>query len=346
MEDQKIFVLIPSGTSGGHESLHQMVSILNDHGADAYVYYPDQEDAAEVPEKFKKYNVKIAENIEDVAENILVVSELCTNHLYRYKNIQKVIWWLSWNFYAENEKWMNRGVMDRIIHGEWKSAARLMKKRALGMGKVFSFGEDKNDIFHFFNCEYIKENLQKRGVEEENMMYLCGPISEHYFTAKKDRKKEAVLVYNPAKGLAYTNSILEMVRQQRPELEIVPIKNMTPEQIVQLLARAKVYIDFGYFPGPERIPREAVTMRCNIITSTEGSAGNDEDVKIPRVHKFDINTANKQDIVNAIFDRMDHYERYVSDYDVYREKVLQQRTLLEKNILQHFGIASVKDEEA
>lgn len=337
MSKQKIFVLVPKGNSGGHESLHQMVAILNDNGQNAYVYYPEQKDSPVVPEKFRKYHVKIAREIEDTSENILVVSELCTNYLYLYKKIGKVIWWLSWNFYAENEKWMNRGVFDRILHGELKSAARYMKKCMTGMGRVFSFQEDTNDIFHFYNCEYIRKNLEERGVKNENMTYLCGPISEHYFVHKFNREKENILVYNPAKGLEYTKKILELVKEKRPELEIVAIKNMTPEEIVTLLGRAKVYIDFGYFPGPERIPREAVTMKCNILTSTEGSAANDEDVKIPRTHKFDIHVTKKEVIVEAVFELMDHYEKYVSDYDAYREKVVQQRNLLSETILKHFA---------
>lgn len=214
MSYKKIFVLVPSGSSGGHESLHQMVSILNENGQDAYVYYSEQKENPKIPEKFKKYTIKVAENIEDNSENILVVSELCTNYLYLYKRIKKVIWWLSWNFYAENEKWMNRGVFDRIVHGEWKSAARFMKKRLTGMGKVFSFQKDTNDIFHFYNCEYVRKNLEERGVQKENMCYLCGPISEQYFTKEIHVEKEDILVYNPAKGYEYTKEILETCKER------------------------------------------------------------------------------------------------------------------------------------
>lgn len=333
---KKIYVLVPDGTSGGHESLHQMVSILNDNGRDAFVFYPDQDGAGAIPEKFRSYHIKVASEIEDNEENTLVVSDLCTNYLYQYKHIQKVIWWLAWDFYEANAAWLNRGVMERLKHGELKGAAQILKRRVQGTATVFSFKEDKNEIFHFYNCEYIRNHLLSRGVREENMMYLCGPISEHYFSDHEKVVKEDIIAYNPAKGFEYTEQIINLIKKQRPEVEIVAIKGMTPNQIVDLLNRAKVYIDFGFFPGPERIPREAVTMMCNIITSTDGAAANDEDVKISKELKFDKQTADKQVIVDAILERIDHYEQHVSEYDAYREKVAKQRELLSENILKHF----------
>ena len=64
-------------------------------------------------------------------------------------------------------------------------------------------------------------------------------------------------------------------------LDWVPIENMTPREVGELLASAKVYVDFGEHPGRDRIPREAALAGCVVITGTRGSAGNGIDIPIP-----------------------------------------------------------------
>ena len=43
-------------------------------------------------------------------------------------------------------------------------------------------------------------------------------------------------------------------------------------QIIQILSRSKIYIDFGFHPGVDHLPREAAILKNCIITNKEGSA--------------------------------------------------------------------------
>ncbi len=38
------------------------------------------------------------------------------------------------------------------------------------------------------------------------------------------------------------------------------------------MRKAKLYIDFGYHPGKERMPREACLLDCCLIIGKDGSA--------------------------------------------------------------------------
>lgn len=87
---------------------------------------------------------------------------------------------------------------------------------------------------------------------------------------------------------------------------------------------AKAYLDLGVFPGPERIPREAITSYCNIITSTMGSCNNDEDVPIPSNYKFDIKRKNIKRIAKKLVDITINYEKYNCDFEQYRKKSKKQ----------------------
>lgn len=338
---KKIYVVVPGGSSGGHETLHQLVSILNNMGKQAYAYYLVNKKNPSIPEKFSDYHIKIAKVIEDKEENILIVPEIHTDYLYRFKKIRKIIWWLSWDFYlATCDKLLRRHLktFNKEKLNIWlSSAAKIIVKKIIGWDRTFQFGTDKNEIFHFYNCEYVKQELISRGVKEENTMYLCGPISDIYFSQEQELEKEDIIVYNPAKGYEYTKGIIELLKLERKDILIVPICNMTPAEIVEILKRAKVYIDFGFFPGPERIPREAVTMKCNIVTSLYGSAQNDIDVMVPRNHKFDIEIIQKEVIVKEILEMLDSYEKYVEEFEPYRKKVREQRNCIKKNIEKFFS---------
>jgi hypothetical protein len=98
------------------------------------------------------------------------------------------------------------------------------------------------------------------------------------------------VVYNPAKGIHYTN---EIIRRAGQTLQIVPIGKglngqvrMTNHEVTNLLRRAKVYIDFGPHPGMDRLPREAALAGCIVITNRDGAAGYDVDVPLPNEFKF------------------------------------------------------------
>lgn len=165
-------------------------------------------------------------------------------------------------------------------------------------------------------------------------MYLCGPLNKSFFEkakAIKGEKRENIILYNPKKGKEFTQKLISAAKERGLDAEFKPIQGMTPDQITELMSRSKIYIDFGNFPGPERIPREAVTMGCNIITSKNGAAANEIDVPIPEKLKFEDKEENIPDIITTLQDMLMDYDGYYHYYDAYRKKVVDQIELLQKN---------------
>lgn len=341
---KKIYFVAPEGDStGGVETLHQAVSCINDAGGDAYVVYCkniwDHEylikEPVEIQEKFKQYNIKVAQHIDDSKENLLIVPEIFTKFCYQFKKIQKAIWWLSWNFYED------RSFQIRALH--------FMRKRGLpdflaSMGVVwytltkgwqFDFGLDKNKYRHFYNCEYIHQLLISKGIREENTMYLCGMIRDDYLEAEIDlTKKENIIIYNPAKDKRkFAEKVFFANNLDKRGYKIIPIEKMNPVQIKEMMGKSKVYLDFGFFPGPERMPREAVVMGCNLITSNIGAAANDIDVPIPTKYKFAPTDENIAFIGVQIIELMENFESHHKEYNKYRTKVKEQKPLFYKNII-------------
>lgn len=327
-------------TTGGPETLHQIADTLNNHGIETeMVYYSPK--SSNVPDRYEKYNVKVANKIIDSQQNFLIVPESLTYVLSKYKKIRKCIAWLSVDNYLYSlpltlVKW-------RMKENKWPAFLfpvafmALMAKGKIHFG-VFRFNSPNQQIYHAYNCEYAREYLKKRGIKEEKTIYICGPLNETFFNKPEKSERENIILYNPTKGVAFTRKIIDYCILKKLNAKFTPIQNLTPDEIKLLMSKAKIYIDFGEFPGPERIPREAVIMGCNIITSRNGAAGNEIDVPIPDQFKFNDCIDNIPQIYTSIVELLNNYELYYSSYERYREKVIKQRPQLINNTLALIGM--------
>jgi hypothetical protein len=327
-------VLSKKNTSGGGESLHQLVNKLRYYGADAYIFYFDKTNS-KVSNPFDYYNNVVAEKIEDKKGNTVIVPEVYSGFLDSVKYAKRIIWWLSVDFYEQSTpRNVARHFLEKkrlplfltnivLIYG-WLSNRHAMMQRF--SFKKIDFKKEK-DIYHYYNCEYARQKLINLGIEKKNMAYLCGPISNVHFNKKKKVHKENIIAYNPKKGLKFTEEVIKFSKAKGYNFKFEKIENMSPSEVNELLAKAKIYIDFGYFPGPERIPREAVLADCIVITSKIGAAGNSIDVPIPEEYKFDRSSENLNSIVKILADCLEDYSSLYYVFEDYRIKVKEQLTL-------------------
>lgn len=347
--DSRVFIACPYHKTGGPKSLHQLANQLINYGIDVYmIYYHSGIFTGENNILFSFCRAKVATNILDSETNILIVPETETILLERYTEIKKVIWWLSLDFYFSSSL---KGAVKQAVRQ--KGLPRVIEPAMFlkffindrDCFKHLKKIEAKNlpNYYHLYNCEYEKEYLLKQNVSTSKMSYLCGPLEEEFLNLDFEEirsYKKNIIAYNPAKmDMAFLKKVKNSLKNLNDSIEYVAIENMTREQVFNALKSAKVYIDFGFFPGPERMPREAVSLYCNIITSTEGSAGNDDDVMIPREFKFNIKDKNSVGKVsNLINDMVRDYDNYVKYGDSYREKVRNQITGFSNQIEEIFEL--------
>lgn len=336
-----IYIVSPYYKTGGPKSLHQLANVLVEKKYDVYmVYYCNGEyiKADSILFDFCKAKITEKEAIIDKSENKIIVSEYDTGILLDFKQLEKYVWWLSLDYYRCNKLYyysylkLRKKSLPKILLPFAMIYKGMIKKDK--RGKYLKFNEFKN-MKHMYNCEYIHRYLLKKGIPEENTSYLCGPLEENYNNINKENIlefKENIVLYNPAKiNKKFLRKIYREVNYMDKTIKFIPIQNMTRDEVYNTLKKAKVYIDFGYFPGPERMPREAVSLYCNIITSKLGSAANDIDVPITDNYKFEMNNQNVYKVANLIIKMCNNYEQYINDFDVYRIKVKSQIDNFEKN---------------
>lgn len=338
------YILSHKVFTGGPESLHQLGNSLRKQGVNAKIYYVD--DHLPLPKRLEEYavpNVHSLSEIIDVEENILIVPEDCIEYFKYFKKIKKCIWWLSLHYYLvkSNPNYLIRYCLPQLP--KWMYIFPRIYISMKGSSKNDYYIPIPNDgVFHLYNCEYVRQYLMNCNIPKTNTYYLCGPIESIYFEEESTQSKENIVIYNPKKGIKFSKKIIKELNAR--DVKTIPIQNMSAQEIKMTMAKSKIYMDFGFFPGPERIPREAVLMNCNLITSLCGSAENDIDIPIPRYLKYDIYDKEAiRKIVSKIEDMLINYESEIDLYDKYRDNVILQRNTFDMRvgqIIHHFGLKS------
>eukprot|EP00557_Chaetoceros_sp_GSL56_P000478 CAMPEP_0176489220 /NCGR_PEP_ID=MMETSP0200_2-20121128/7161_1 /TAXON_ID=947934 /ORGANISM="Chaetoceros sp., Strain GSL56" /LENGTH=479 /DNA_ID=CAMNT_0017886325 /DNA_START=357 /DNA_END=1793 /DNA_ORIENTATION=- len=211
----------------------------------------------------------------------------------------------------------------------------------------------RRDILHLYQSEYARQYIMKHLNHDNNDMTattqsLVFPMTEYIpFRHRQPHPqpqpecRDLEILYNPLKGLHYTD---EIRKRSGKKFQFTPIssssnssstseqgnynnKRLSPTEVVQLLRRGKVYIDFGNHPGMDRLPREAAMAGCIVITNKEGAAYYDKDVPIPNQYKFE--TFHVERIHDLLRDCIVNYEKRVHDFDAYREWIGQQESQME-----------------
>lgn len=189
----------------------------------------------------------------------------------------------------------------------------------------------KYAAFHLAQSEYARVFLNKNGVN--NVGVLGDYLHESFLNVQVDEKlKQDIVAYNPKKGYNFTKKLIN----KSPNIKYVPIENMSREDVVELLKKAKVYIDFGFHPGKDRIPREAAYLKCCVISNKRGSANFSKDVPIGEDFKFEESIHNLNLIIQKIEDCFNNYTENLANFDFYRRDIKNQEYDFDEQIRKFF----------
>lgn len=321
-KDTSVFYIIcPANYStGGPLLLHQLAYKLISKGYKAMMYYYKTENCDlnnPVHENYKKFNIPYVLEVDDNSNNIIVIPEVFPEYIFDYKNIQRVIWWLS---------------VDNFLLTHSKKPSFSLK-RFLGLKEKRYYYNFKNKPkhYHWVQSTYAVNFLKKKKVKDA--MYLSDYLDDVFLNDVKNLdfknlNKQNNIVYNPSKGIEITQELINFA----PNFNWIPIQNMTPAEVKNLLLTSKVYIDFGNHPGKDRIPREAAVSGCVVITNKKGSANYFEDVTIEELYKFEDVLSNKEKFVNLIDDVFLNFPDHSDKFEAYRKLLFNEESKFESDL--------------
>ncbi|RZL68786.1 MAG: hypothetical protein EOO93_03380 [Pedobacter sp.] len=298
----------PNFATGGPEALHQLAHHLNRLGFRAVMYYRSEGNEANTVHPFYvKYDVPYVTSLENSANNILILPETTLDPLFeeQFSEIRKVIWWLSvTNYYLQ-------------INTKIRRTKRKLYYWLRKLYKPVQFASIENikalKVPNIAHSHFSKVHLQAQGITP------IGQISDYMnrtFFELFDPKieKEDFIIYNPKKNDQFLDGIIELC----PDLNWMPLINLTPQEVAKWMNKAKLYIDFGYHPGKERMPRESCIMNCCMIIGKDGSAVYAEDMPIPEKYRFEKKDENKAKIVEMIYNCLNNYSEELKNFADYR----------------------------
>lgn len=321
---KKIYVICPYGlVTGGPDALHQLVYYLNNNGYKANIVYADIKSYRyDIPIEYKIYVNKylLLKDIEDNENNILVVPEMENHILNNYKMIKKYIWWLS----VDNDLKYS-GIKNKIkkifAKIRLKNLKKLYKLNTLkNVIKHSRYDFSKEDNIEHLCASYYAFDYVSNNIMDKNKVHLCiEPISKIFLDKSKfcGNDKSNIILYNPKKNLKFTKLIIN----KAPNMKFVPLTGFSQDELIKIYQKSKVYMDFGFFPGAERIPKEAVINGCCIITGKYGASNYYKDVPILDKYKIEAKEENIEKIILKIKDLIDNYDKNIEDFETYRNVV-------------------------
>lgn len=327
---------IPYSKTGGTELMHQFVAKLRTNGNTASIVYPKAKDGKYLNEAFREYveDYLLVDDIKDEKGNIVVIPETLVNYSKRFKNATVHIWWLSVDNYFISQ--LHYPTMKKYF-GTWIAVRDVALKlfNTLIMGEKYtSVKELKRIPMHLVQSEYAANFLKSNGIS--GVCYLTDYINKEFIARASEvdySKKENIVLYNPKKGYAFTQKLIEA----NPNYKFVPLVNLTTTQVADLLMKAKLYIDFGHHPGKDRFPREAATMGCCLITGLNGAAAFN-DIEIPSKFKIAAEEKNIPLISEQITYCFDHYEEVCKQLEAYRKKIRAEEAVFEQEVKNIYGV--------
>ena len=321
----KIYVLCPAEiATGGPEALHQLTYHLRKQGFDAYMYYVPNDVSNPVHPQYEIYQAPYTTQLENDEKNVIVLPETFLPPLYQkeFSKMRKVIWWLSVPYYFEClEPWKER-IRKKKFYG-LKSFLSPSKYPPLPTLERISKMQLYNIRHSFFSETFLKENHIR----------VTGKISDYmnqsfFNKVKANIIREDIVLYNPKKN----GEFLKQIMDASPDINWVPVENLSPDGVAELMNRSKVYVDFGFHPGKERMPREACIMKCCMVIGKDGSAKYAEDMPIPEMYRFEKDENKIPEIINRIRICLSNYSEQIKSFEGYQQELAEEEATFKSDI--------------
>ena len=256
------------------------------------------------------------------------------------KRFQTAIWWLSVD--NNNSKFKDWWRKD-IIHLHQSQYAKCyvsdniqnQKKMNISVTTTTTTTTTTNDIQAKPATEQssTKETVDDMKSKNDDIKSII-PLTEfipydRYCDISPSGKRTLQVVYNPFKGVHYTDAI---IKRSSTKFTFTPIgsieKRISPADVTNMLNAAKVYIDFGPHPGMDRLPREAALCGCIVITNMQGAACYEQDVPIPDEYK--VKDFNVDSVHRLLTSCIDDFDERGKDFDSYRSWIHSQESKMDE----------------
>ncbi len=341
----KIYVMAPSNTfTGGPELLHQVAfSLKKIFKIEVNMFYLPNLDRNFVHNNFKKYNLKHSKFVEDDPKNILIIPEyyLFLKYSLKYKKIKKVLWWLSIdNYFGYKFKYDFNKFVRSLIKIPFNIINLFNKITNYYFGMI-AYHDYLKIIYKFINLNNQKE-LKQIDFHLAQSIYAFNYLKKFFFNLRylSDFQRSEILknnkinLKNKKNYICYSNKSNDFIKkiEKFTKVKMIKLSGFNNSQLINIYKKTKIYLDFGYHPGKDRMPREAAIFNNCIITNKRGSAKNKYDIPINEKYKFEENYSSLSKIKTQILKIFKDYKNELKNFEPYKKKIINEKNSFIKDL--------------
>lgn len=129
--------------------------------------------------------------------------------------------------------------------------------------------------FHIFQSRHAAE---QRAAEAIRGWMVTDYLRSEYFAGVKP-----VPVRERARLIACNHRSAAWLAQAAPGMagfKFEVIENCPPDRVTRILGRSRYFVDVGWHPGRDRMPREAAMLGCVVLCGRQGAAAYPEDMPL------------------------------------------------------------------
>jgi hypothetical protein len=245
-----IFILALHGiVTGGPEATHQLSDALIEQGFDARLVYFKWDDLkngvrefpayAPFAPEYDRYKANLAHSIPDQEGDVVVIPETAAPLVQAWRKAKVLVWWLS----VDN----SFGALSQVNLNHLR----------------------KPNVFHACQSRYAERFIEALQFNSLGMLSDYTVDLTEYAQPMPMEERPKLVAFNarPDKVIADLPAIAQEIERLDPGIKIAAIGGGVPRaEIAKLFAQARVYVDLGTFPGKDRLPREAASMGCDVVT--------------------------------------------------------------------------------
>lgn len=325
---RKIYVVYPRGLrTGGPEALHQLVDMLRKLGQDAYLVPHPATSATPRAKQFEIYDAPEAAAPVDAEGNVVVVPEVYVADLHAYKYATPVCWWLSIDY---SPTFIAGRTALRSSAGPWTSFKEtLIPRLSAAKNRVDPRSLKRSRIIHAVQSSYAWAFLFSHLNVVPSLLSDYTPSAEFLSEYDNGLRDHRLVTFNPVKG---GDIIREVMKVCDPSIEWRPIQGMTRTEVTETLGECGIYLDLGFHPGKDRMPREAALSGALTVVGRRGSGAFHADVPIPWEHKITPGPAEVAYSAGLLPRLMANLPQEIAKQDSYRSTILSERERFKREV--------------
>ena len=321
LRTMRFLVATGPGRTGGPEALHQLVHTLTNLGAEASIIYLNEVNGVLVlsdcaQNQYPEYvQIKITSQMLIDEDSILVLPEVWVNHALDFaKDCKVLVWWLS---------------VDNGLFSLGKIAFYLDLFRS------------HPHIFHAYQSTYAKEFLSSLGLNQIQLPlsdFISGGKDLPRVKMSSQQPRPLQICFNPVKGAW----LAQLFQDKHPNATYTPIQHMDRNQIKQVFIESDFYVDFGHFPGKDRLPREAVKSGTRVFLRDCGDGFHSCDWLLPSHCYF-----SAEDCSSGALWKSLHYELSNGTSEMWRPaqaKVVEEEKLFKQECQNLINVFASQDQ--